>query len=120
MNVLVVDDEDDIRTVARLFLEMRGHDATEAVSGEEALAALECQSPDVVLLDLRMPGIGGWGVLDVLQERDRLRDLPVIVVSAHADAASAERAIEIGCRAYLAKPFTSAELTAALEAATDR
>jgi CheY-like chemotaxis protein len=118
MKVLVVDDEDDLRELARMFLEIRGHDAIEASSGEEALELLEISEPDVLLLDLRMPGIGGWGVLDALEERGRLAELPVVVISAHADSAIAHRAMELGCRGYLAKPFTGDDLQVSLEEAT--
>jgi CheY-like chemotaxis protein len=70
VRVLVVDDEDDLRTVASMFLEMRGHDAIVAGSAAEAFERIAADSPDVVLLDLRMPGMDGWEVLERL-ERSR-------------------------------------------------
>lgn len=84
MRVLVVDDDDDddLRALTSMSLEMSGHDALVAASAAEALAALDAENLDVVLLDLRMPVTDGWAVLDALRVHGRLPDLPVIVVSA--------------------------------------
>jgi CheY-like chemotaxis protein len=113
--VLVVDDEEDLRLVATAFLEILGHQVIQADSGERALDVIEGGEPDAMLLDIRMPGIDGWQVLDQLRSDGRLSRIAVVVVSAHADAALAKRALELGCRGYLEKPFSSAALGAALD-----
>lgn len=114
--VLVVDDEADIRLLARLVLEGAGFEVREAASGVEALAVLAAHDIDVVLLDLRMSPMDGWEVLEHLRESGRLPGLPVVMLSAHADPRMAARALELGCTAYLSKPFSTAELLASVGA----
>ncbi len=108
--VLVIDDEPDLRLLARLVLEQAGFDVSEADDGDTGLAALDQQPVDVVLLDLRMPRMDGWAVLDQLRTDGRLDTLAVVVVSAHASADAAARALELGCRGYLRKPFTATQI----------
>jgi CheY-like chemotaxis protein len=112
--VLIVDDEPDIRLVARLELADLGLLVHEASSGEEALALLRASDPDAVLLDLRMPGMDGWGVIEQLAAEGRLADLPVFVFSAHMDESAWERARALGCRGFVPKPYRSAQLREAL------
>jgi CheY-like chemotaxis protein len=114
-SVLVIDDEPDIRLATRLLLQSAGYSVTEAMSGEEGVALVGELGPDAVLLDLRMPGMDGWGVLERLRADGRLEHLPVIVLSAFADAGTVERAVESGASGYVRKPFESADLTRALE-----
>jgi len=115
--VLVVDDEPDVIELARFHLMAAGYKVLEAGSGEEALRVLDEQRPDAVLLDLRMPGIGGLGVLEQLRADRLVPALPVIVVSAHADPALVAKAREFGCRSYISKPFRAEDLFQALDAA---
>lgn len=112
--VLVVDDEHDIRLLARIVLEGAGYEVREASSGQEAIALLDEGGFDVVLLDLRMSPIDGWGVLEHLREVGLVPSLPVVMLSAHADPAMAARAVELGCVGYLSKPFDTEELVAAV------
>ncbi len=116
----MVDDEPDVLLLTRLNLESAGFDVLEARSGEEAVSILAEREPDALLLDIRMPGIGGWGVLEWLQERDLMRRLPVVVVSAHATGHAAARARELGCAAYIKKPFALDELTETVRRAVER
>jgi CheY-like chemotaxis protein len=108
--VLVVDDEPDIVFLARLCLQTGGHSVLEAEDGESALKIIESESPDVVLLDLRMSPMDGWDVLERLNQTGALGSLPVIVVSAHASRDMAQKALDAGCRGYLDKPFERSEL----------
>jgi DNA-binding response OmpR family regulator len=102
-----VDDEADVRHFLRLVLEASGYVVDCAADGREGLARIEAARPDLVLLDLMMPHLDGWGVLE------RLGDCPappsVVIVSAAPDPARAMRAGAAGC---LAKPFSVAELLA--------
>jgi len=108
--VLVVEDEADLLFTITLGLELAGYDVLKASSGEEALAAIGEDTPDAVLLDLRLPGIDGWEVLRRLGASGRIPGLPVVLLSAQVDAATADRAAELGCDAYLAKPFNGTDL----------
>src|SRR5437867_8186727 len=94
--VLLVDDEPDIVLVARVLLEQAGYRVIEASGGKEALELLETQEPDVMFLDLGMPGTDGWGVLEELRRRDM--QLPVIVLSANAHPSTLERTRKPGAR----------------------
>ena len=115
--VLVIDDEPDLRLLARLVLEQAGFDVEEADDGDSGLDALEARPTDIVLLDLRMPRMDGWTVLDKLRSTGRLNTLAVIVVSAHAAGDAAARALELGCRGYLQKPFTASQIIDIIEGA---
>ena len=108
--VLVVEDEVDLLFTIALSLELNGYRVVKAASGEEALEMVEQVRPDAVVLDIRLPGIDGWEVLNRLQEAGRFPAMPVVLLSAQVDAATAARAVEIGCHAHLAKPFSTAEL----------
>lgn len=115
--VLVVDDEPDIALICRLALTLAGFDVDECDTGESALAYLAGRTPDVVLLDLRLPDLSGWDVLDRLRDAGRLDDLRVVLFSAHAGAA--QSAVEAGCVSFLAKPFTPDDLVANVTAAAE-
>lgn len=108
--ILVVDDEPDPRLVVRIALEGAGHDVIEAASGEEALEMLSSEHVELMLLDIRMPGIDGWEVLRRLNEAGQVNGMGVLLVSAFADADVGARATEAGCRGFLAKPFRLAQL----------
>jgi CheY-like chemotaxis protein len=112
--VLIVDDEPDIRLVTRLELSDWGLSVEEARSGEEALEYLRHEEPDAVLLDLRMPGVGGWAVLEQLAADGRLDETPVVLFSAHLDESVWRRASALGCKGYVPKPYRSTELREAL------
>ncbi|HEX8002765.1 MAG TPA: response regulator [Mycobacteriales bacterium] len=108
--VLVVDDEPDIALICKLALSLEGFDVEERDTGQAALDYLAENTPDVVLLDLRLPDLSGWEVLEKLRERDQLASLRVILFSAHASAA--QSALEAGCVSFIAKPFTPDDLVA--------
>jgi two-component system response regulator ResD len=114
--VLLVEDEPDVLLVARLMLEEAGYAVIEARGGEEAIELAETAKVDAVFLDLRMPGIDGWGVLEELRASGTIFRLPVIVLSAHAEPSAIERSFELGARGYVKKPFLASDLTRALEA----
>jgi len=106
--VLVVDDDDRLREFMRVNLEVEGYTVREASSGEEALEALEDQAPQLVLLDVVMPGIDGWQMLQRMQERHG--SIPVIMFSGQVDAKSADEAEERGARGFVGKPFDPQQL----------
>jgi excisionase family DNA binding protein len=106
--VLVVDDDPRLREFMRVNLEMEGYSVREAASADEALAALEDQAPELVLLDVVMPGIDGWQMLQRMQERHG--SIPVIMFSGQVDANSATEAEERGARGFVGKPFDPQQL----------
>jgi DNA-binding response OmpR family regulator len=108
--VMIVDDEPDIVLMVRLILELEGYSVIEANTGEDALAVLDRESPSALLLDIRLPGLDGWGVLDRLKRSSRLDEMPVIMVSAHSTPSTSARALREGCSGYLTKPFDSEQL----------
>ena len=113
--ILAVDDEADILLVIGVILRNRGHVVLEATSGEMALELLERESPDAMLLDIRMPGIDGLEVLERLRDKSLLSSLPVIMLSAYSNPSTLERATELGCKGFVTKPFLPERLTATLE-----
>jgi CheY-like chemotaxis protein len=115
--VLVVDDEEDIRVLARVTLQSAGFRVIEASSGTQALSSVDTEGPDAMLLDIRMPGMDGWEVLDRLRSADLLDDLRVVVFSAHEMSSASERAREAGSAGFLPKPFMPEELVAAVSSA---
>jgi two-component system, NtrC family, response regulator AtoC len=106
--VLVVDDETNMQAVMRMVLEGAGHSVILADNGEEALTHADRSDLDVVLTDLRMPGIGGEEF--VVRFRKQRPDVPVIVVTAHGTIGSAVKSIQDGAADYLVKPFEPAQL----------
>lgn len=112
--VLVVDDEEDILMLCRMTLEVNGFTVVEATTGREALAAVGRERPDVVVLDLRLPDVDGWEVLERLRADPGLDAVPVIACSAHAS--SGDRALASGCAGFVSKPFRPSELVDAVHA----
>jgi excisionase family DNA binding protein len=106
--VLVVDDDERLREFMRINLEMEGYTVREASSAEEALGSIEDQPPALVLLDVVMPGIDGWEMLQRMQER--YGSIPVIMFSGQVDANSAGDAEQRGARGFVGKPFDPQQL----------
>ncbi len=106
--VLVVDDDARLREFMRVNLEMEGYTVREASSADEALAAIEDQAPELVLLDVVMPGVDGWQMLQRMQERHG--SIPVIMFSGKVDDESIADAERRGARAFVGKPFDPQQL----------
>ena len=108
--VLVVDDDARVREFMRINLELEGYSVREADGGEAALRVIEDQAPDLVLLDVVMPGVDGWQLLRQLEERHG--SIPVIMVSGQVDERSAAEAAQHGARGFVGKPFDPQDLLA--------
>jgi two-component system KDP operon response regulator KdpE len=115
--VLVVDDEAPIRRTMRTNLEARGYEVDVAESGEQALQLAARRHPDVILLDLGLPGIDGLDVIDGLRRWSRV---PIVVLSARDSEQDKVAALDAGADDYVAKPFGMDELLARLRAALRR
>ena len=115
--VLVVDDEPDIVLFVQVNLELNGHEVRTAADGEQALAAVEAERPDAMLLDVMMPNLDGWGVLERLKAHGdpEIRTIPVVMLTAlDTDHDQARGGIE-GAVRYLTKPFAPDDLVAAVD-----
>lgn len=115
--VLVVDDSGEAREAARRALDRAGFAVTEASDGDQALKAVAMDPPDLILLDLAMPGIGG---LEVLTEIRRTSELPIIVLSGRAEESERVVALEMGADDYIVKPFLVRELPARIRSVLRR
>lgn len=115
--ILIVDDETAILDTLQILLRREGFEVTVAQSGREALTHLEGELPDVVLSDIRMPGVSGLDLLAAVRERDP--DLPVILMTAQASLQSAMQAVNQGAFYYLQKPFSNDELVALCRRASE-
>lgn len=108
--VLVVDDEPDVLLLCRLNLQQRGHELLEAADGTTALEIARDLHPDVIVLDLMLPGISGYDVLEALQRDTETTNIPVLVLTAKSLRADRERSHGLGASAFLTKPFLPNEL----------
>ena len=113
--VLVVEDFADNRELLTEYLSFRGFAVTAAADGEAALRSAREQPPDVILMDLRMPGLDGWQATRQLKADPTTAAVPVIAVTAHALKPEMESARDAGCDAVVAKPFDITALADALE-----
>jgi two-component system response regulator AtoC len=107
--LLIVDDEEVLTKYLKMGLEDEGYEVAVVRSGEEALEAFSALNPDLVLLDIRLPGMDGIEALSRLRGQDE--DLPVILITAHGDTRSAVQAMKLGATDYLTKPFEMDELS---------
>jgi excisionase family DNA binding protein len=107
--VLVVDDDERLREYVRVNLEMEGYAVREAGSAEEGLRVLEEATPDLVLLDVMMPDVDGWEMLQRVQERHGVGAIPVVMFSGKVDT-GADEATSRGAQGFIGKPFNPQEL----------
>jgi two-component system KDP operon response regulator KdpE len=116
-HVLIVDDDPKIRQLARVNLEERGYTVTEAVDGQEAIDQFKAEQPDLILLDLVMPGLSG---IDVCIWVRAQHDIPIVVLSAYDEEDLKVRALDAGADDYVTKPFGYEELLARVRAVMRR
>jgi excisionase family DNA binding protein len=105
--VLIVDDDERMREFVRVNLEMEGYSVTEAGNAEEGLSAVEEQAPDLILLDVMMPGVDGWEMLRRIQEKHGVGAIPVIMFSGKVDEPAANAH---GAQGFIGKPFDPQQL----------
>jgi CheY-like chemotaxis protein len=108
-SILIADDHDDNRELLRLLLLNAGYSVRECRDGKECLASALNEPPDLIVMDLSMPVLDGWGVLQQLKADQRTQKIPCMAVTAHADLGQNE-ALETGFTAYVSKPFSSDHL----------
>ena len=120
ITVLLVEDEDQLRRVMKDLLEREGYRVAEARDGIQALDQVDRHAPDLVMLDLNLPGLDGYGVLKHLRSRPATSRIPVIVLTAKGDEDNEVRVFELGADDFLTKPFRARALSARLEAVLSR
>ncbi|MGZ4391749.1 MAG: response regulator transcription factor [Gaiellaceae bacterium] len=110
--ILVVDDDDDIRGLLRTLLERAGHEVSDAPDGRAGLREFYAGSPDLVILDVAMPGLDGWATLERIRE---VSDVPVMMLTARDAEVERVRGLKSGADDYVVKPFGRQELVARVD-----
>ncbi len=110
--ILVIEDHEDNRRIMNDTLSAAGFEVIEAVTGDEGVAMAESERPDLILMDIQLPGIDGYEATRLIKAKPALRHIPIIVVTSYALSGDEVKAKEAGCDAYLAKPFRPRELLA--------
>jgi DNA-binding response OmpR family regulator len=118
--VLVIDDEAPIRLLCRVNLEAERMDVIEAADGPSGVEKARDERPDVILLDVMMPGLDGWRVAEQLLEDDRTTIIPIIFLTARAEFRDRARGLDIGGVDYITKPFNPLELAPLVQRLLDR
>ncbi len=118
--VLLVEDEDQLRRVMKDLLEREGYTVAEAGDGVQALDQVDRFAPDIIILDLNLPGMDGYGVLAQLRSRPATRAIPIVVLTAKGDEDNEVRVFELGADDFITKPFRARALSARLEAVLGR
>jgi DNA-binding response OmpR family regulator len=113
--VLVIDDEAPIRLLCRVNLEAEGMGVLEAADGPSGLAMARREHPDVILLDVMMPGLDGWRVAEELLEDVSTQEIPIVFLTARAEFRDRARGLDIGGVDYITKPFNPVELAPLVE-----
>ena len=110
--ILLVEDQEDARRIIRDLLAANGYALIEATTGEEGLALAERERPDLILMDIQLPGLDGYEVTRRIKGNAALRHIPIIAVTSYALSGDDQKAAGAGCDAYVAKPFSPRLLVA--------
>lgn len=114
-NVMVVEDNEKNRKLMRVVLKAKGYNVIEATTGEEALAMLKNQKPDIILMDIQLPGIDGLTLAKQIKADAITKDIPIIAVTAYAMKGDEQKILDTGCNAYVSKPINTQELPLVIE-----
>jgi CheY-like chemotaxis protein len=118
--VLLVEDEEQLRRVMKDLLEREGYTVAEARDGIQALDQVDRHAPDIIVLDLNLPGVDGYAVLQQLRSRPATRSIPIVVLTAKGDEDNEVRVFQLGADDFITKPFRARALSARLEAVLGR
>ncbi len=110
--ILVVEDQEDNRRIVRDLLTNAGYEIIEAVTGDEGVVMAETRVPDLILMDIQLPGIDGYEATRQIKAKPALNHIPIIAVTSYALSGEENKALEAGCDAYFAKPYSPRELVA--------
>lgn len=114
-NVMVVEDNEKNRKLMRVILKAKGYNVIEATTGEEALNILKDQKPDIILMDIQLPGIDGITLVKQIKADITMRDIPIVAVTAYAMKGDEKKILSCGCDAYISKPINTQELPLTVE-----
>jgi len=120
VRVLVIDDEAPIRLLCRVNLEAENMDVLEASDGPTGLEKARNDEPDVILLDVMMPGLDGWHVAEELLDDERTRGIPIVFLTARAELRDRARGLDVGGIDYITKPFNPIELASLMRDLLER
>jgi DNA-binding response OmpR family regulator len=109
--ILIAEDEPDIRELVTFMLRFAGYEVVAAANGEDAVRTASREIPDLVLMDVRMPRMTGYDACRLMKANPRLRDVPVVFLSAKGQETEIQSGLDAGAEEYLLKPFSPAELT---------
>ncbi|MEX2162227.1 MAG: response regulator [Anaerolineales bacterium] len=109
--ILVAEDQADLREMIAATLSLSGYEVVAAEDGKQAYDHAQRANPDLIILDLEMPGMSGSQVCKQLKASQRFSDTPIVIISAHGDAAKIEESLQAGARDYMRKPFGMQQLT---------
>jgi two-component system cell cycle response regulator DivK len=112
--ILLVEDNSQNRRLAQFLLTAQGYVVYEATTGPEALELARAHLPDLILMDLRLPGLDGYAVTRALKDDERTKQIPVIALTAFAMEGDREKALEAGCDDYITKPIDTRSFPAAV------
>ncbi len=104
--ILVVEDQEDNRKIVRDLVTASGYELVEATTGEEGLELAESERPDLILMDIQLPGLDGYEVTRRIKANPGLRHIPIIVVTSYALSGDDKKAFAAGCDGYVTKPFS--------------
>lgn len=104
--ILVVEDQEDNRKIVRDLVTTSGYELVEATTGEEGLELAESERPDLILMDIQLPGLDGYEVTRRIKANPGLRHIPIIVVTSYALSGDDKKAFAAGCDGYVTKPFS--------------
>jgi two-component system cell cycle response regulator DivK len=110
--ILVVEDQEDNRRIVRDLLTSAGYEIIEAVTGEEGVKSAETHVPDLILMDIQLPGLDGYEATRRIKANTTLRQIPIIAVTSYALSGDDVKAFEAGCDGYVSKPFSPRALLA--------
>ena len=113
--ILVVEDQEDNRRILRYLLRSADYQVLEEITGEDGVAAAERERPDLILMDIQLPGLDGCEATRRIKGNPALRHIPIIVVTSYALSGDDVRAFEAGCDAYVTKPFDLHQLLAKIQ-----
>ena len=108
--ILIVEDDHSISQLETILLKVRGYDVITESNGQAALESLKLQKPDLVLLDVMLPGMDGFEICQRIKSTPATEDIPVLFLTAKKTEKDIEKGLEVGADSYITKPFKSAEL----------
>jgi two-component system cell cycle response regulator DivK len=111
-SILVIEDQEDNRRILRDLLTSAGYEVVEATTGEEGVSSAETRRPNLILMDINLPGIDGYEATRQIKANPHLHQIPIIAVTSYALSGDDAKAFEAGCDAYVSKPYSPRALLA--------